>query len=412
MNLLFVVGGYYPRFSATGNCVSKIALSLIKRHNIYVLSEKKDLSDSDSEKWRGHTIIRISTPRIRRRLLLVRDNKKYQLLFHKIKYFFSFLNSSGGLDYALVNAYLDRIRSICDEKHIDAILPCCMPIEGVFASLIYSESNPNVSFSPILFDLYSDSDIFFRFNFIKKLKHKKTFDIEKKILNQANYIFYVDNWKNYFLNHQYLNAIHIEHPLVEEPFPHDTISLKNRNLINIIYQGELNYEIRNPRHSISLLKKLLSRDENHDITLHFFSFGNANKEVENFSKNNKNCVLYGRVDKEVADSYFQDSNIVLIIGNSNPNIMPSKVFEAISSCKPILYIGCNEMDCVIDVLSKYPNKFVVTPTTINRNDIENLFQWITNCEKTTTSFSDISQLFKEYTPHYICDVINNCLEND
>ena len=44
MNLVFLVGGYFPRFSATGNCIAQIANVMVKTHdieNVTVISEKK-----------------------------------------------------------------------------------------------------------------------------------------------------------------------------------------------------------------------------------------------------------------------------------------------------------------------------------------------------------------------------------
>ena len=90
MNYVFLVGGYYPNFSATGNCISKIAGILSKDNLIEIVAQKKKQNDGPIIIWENQTIHRITTGRNDRRVFL-ENGHRVKLFFHKVKYFMKFL---------------------------------------------------------------------------------------------------------------------------------------------------------------------------------------------------------------------------------------------------------------------------------------------------------------------------------
>lgn len=405
MKIVMVVGGYYPYFSATGNCMGKIASVLQKSHEVSIISEKKKSSEVLSDDWKGQKILRVETKRSKRRLLLVEKGKNISLFVHKAYWFLRFLLKPSGLDTSLIDAYFIKLSNLYAEEQFDIVMPCCMPIEGVYASYLFCKQYQNVKLYPVLFDLYSDSDNFFRKNFIKKFKARRALEIEKKMFSLAEHIFYVDNWKTYFISNLY-NSTLIEHPLIsyEKKVP---LRLKGNSKIKLIYQGEVNYEIRNPLDAIRSISSIFSMDHKKVLSFHVFSFGNAYKEFEKIDKDSYDVCLYGKVSKEDADRYAESADISVIIANKNPNIIPSKVYECISIGKPIIYFTSNNEDKPSQILKSYKYAYIFNTKT---SDLDELYGWINNNYDKRISYQDLPDIYKVSTPEYISWQISEVLK--
>lgn len=405
MNIVMITGGFYPRFSATGNCMAKIASELNKKHHLIVVSEKKDISETDYDEWNNQLIFRVNTKRIQRRLSLINQGQDKFLVIHKLYWFFRCMLNKYFIDITLVDAYKRKIEYIQEDFRIDAVLACCMPIEGVFAAYEFCKLH-SIKFVPVLFDLYSDSDIFFRISLIKKIKHNAALELEKKFFSEAYHIFYVDNWKNYFLFRDFKKATLIEHPLIEKKILESKTKLKNKSKISLLYLGEVNWEIRNPKNTILAFKKLVSMDVDNLLKIHVCSFGNAYSEFEKLKEELPQFVeLYGKVSKNIADAYAEDTDVNIVISNSNPNIVPSKIYECIASGKPVVYFYSNMNDKPVEVLSKYPNKYLFKLDNYDESGLQKLYRWVCEEYMTKIEFEQLDNSYACATPEFIAKVI-------
>ena len=402
---MLVVGGYYPMFSATGNCMAKISSHFSEETEVRVISEQKRINEPERDQWNNQRIKRIATKRDIRRMYLVNQGNKGLLFLHKAYWFINFLISKGGLDNTLVNMYYKTLEDEYQIREFECLLPCCMPIEAVVASYWFKKNHNNVKLIPVLYDLYSDSDIYFRNEIIKKFKKNAAQKLENKIFDYADAIFYVDNWKTYFETHKYNYSVLIEHPLIERN-ECVAIPLKNPSKINVVYQGEVNYEIRNPSKALNILSKILNGDSKHLIGLHFFAYGNAYGEIEKFAeKYNQRIELYGKVPKEVADGYASSADIYIIFANANSFVIPSKIYECISSGKPIMYFTSNTSDSVCKLLCKYRNKIIIDNENIDEEMVPMIYGWIIENAEKRIGYSDLDPFFEKGTPTYVARLI-------
>lgn len=415
MRIVFILVGYYPKFTAVGNCVSKLAHQMSENNEIIIITNKNIVEQRDIEIWNNQKIKRISTRRLNMQLILNEKIKtagfkkniyKGLLIFHKMFWNLIQMSNKYGLDINLTNAYYKELKGL--EGKIDAVIPCCMPWEAVYASAKFADEY-KVALCPLLFDPYSENRIFFRNKIIRKLKSVNSFILESKIFTQSNHIFFTDNWDSYFMKNKIHKAdiTRIEHPLIEKMY-YPIKPLHNKKRINFIYQGELNFEMRLPNKTLKFFE--LMQNYYKDFKLHFFAFGNAAFFVEKFSKEHPNILeYYGHVEKNIANMYLMDEDISLIIGNNNPNIVPSKIFECISLGKPIIYFYNNENDKPLKILKKYPLLIYIKQGDYSIKTIDRVINWLTSVCGMVVSFEAIKSLYKEATPSFVNKKIKQVL---
>ena len=240
MNVIFICGGYYPDTSATGNCVRQIADKFTQHGDKVYIVCKSGTTKQYEEELNGQQIYRITNKRLSNWYRITEKQKtlitRIELLFYKSFWAIHGLTSPDGLDRSLVNKYVNKTHKIMKSDTIDAIIPCCMPAECLGATHICINGN-NIKVFPLLYDLYSENTQFFRYKWSHALRRGRALELEKDLFSSSKKIFYVDNWKQYFLKYNYPNAVRVEHPLLvyRKPTPG---TLKNKNDINVIYQGE------------------------------------------------------------------------------------------------------------------------------------------------------------------------------
>ncbi|WP_300350064.1 hypothetical protein [Clostridium sp.] len=67
MHIVFIVGSYYPNYSAVGKCVDNVAEKLSKKHKVTVICEKNDLNQLSKEQFNNQNILRtITTEKVNR----------------------------------------------------------------------------------------------------------------------------------------------------------------------------------------------------------------------------------------------------------------------------------------------------------------------------------------------------------
>lgn len=411
MNIVFLVGSYYPRFSAVGNCVFQIAKKFSEEgHSVKVIAYNNSPFLQDIEIYKKQNIVRISTLNMRQRLFLKSkiENKEHECFFKKIEYFVKVINALKiifnpySIDRSITREYFKHLKNMSDG---DVLIPVAMPFESISSALKLKKANNNIRVMPILFDPYVDNLVLNRHSSLMIAKSKFLKKYQDRIFKKSDKVFYTSNWKNQILNNSdyLINSVEIEHPLIVE----NTATKKdliNKSKISIVYQGELDIKNRPPNFVLKFFLEI--RKELIDLRLHFFTFGSAAKYVGDFSEDHKDLLqYYGRVDKNLANSYFADSDISLIIGNKATTAIPSKVFECMSLCKPILYFTHDFGDEIVKILMSYPLSHIVQIGDNSKETLSLTKDWIDRNYMRKLNFTEVEKLFYYATPHYVYDMI-------
>lgn len=403
-NIVLVCGGYHPNFSATGNCIRQIAKQFVAQGaNVYVICKSSDGLES-TDGFEGQKLYRITDKRVRD-FVTVRETDKSsvggKIKVFAIKSFWAtrLLLSKSGMDEALVDSYekkLDELSSI----GIDAVLPCCMPMEAVKASYRFCKKQ-GVKLFPILYDRYSENTDFFRFSWNHKLKQGYANKLVEQVFGFSVITYYVDNWAEYFKSHNHSNSLRVEHPLVvkREINPR---SLEGATRINAIYQGEINHQMRPPKAMLEVFEYIGAKDS--EVTLHVFASGNGVTDVLQANQRNPERIrFYGKVSKDLADQYYDAADIQVILANKDKEIVSSKIFESVASGYPIVYFYFSEDEKSYRLLKKYPLVYFARQDKIDEQECERIREWMYDNKGKRIEFDFVRAAYADATPDLIVD---------
>lgn len=271
-------------------------------------------------------------------------------------------------------------------KENDIIVPVGGYFSTVRAALTFSKRN-KCHLVPYLVDPCSTNET----ATLKSLPAREA--LEDEIYRQANRIIvtpimYCEFAKKYQMNKfvamEFANVIVDKKSHVKEP----------HNNIICTYIGRL-YAGRN----IDTAIKMLDNAQNaNNIELRLV--GVSDDEVH-YSPKNLKIKCFGYVSLIEAKKELENSDVLINIGNTMRNQVPSKVFEYISSRKPILNICQSEYCPTIPYLKKYPLALSVVSDSVIEESIEDEIAFFLNSsfEKEADEI-EILQNFTGCTPVY------------
>lgn len=115
-------------------------------------------------------------------------------------------------------------------------------------------------------------------------------------------------------------------------------------------------------------------------------------------------VLPGPLPPAEAAALEQDADVLLNLGNTRDEQMPSKIFAFLGSGKPILHLATCDTDPTLPYLARYPLALVlyakdgVTPGVTAR-----LNRWLHEVRGRQLPFAETAQLYPEFTPEKVAE---------
>ena len=115
-------------------------------------------------------------------------------------------------------------------------------------------------------------------------------------------------------------------------------------------------------------------------------------------------VLPGPLPPAEAAALEQDADVLLNLGNTRDEQMPSKIFAFLGSGKPILHLAASDTDPTLPYLARYPLALVlyakdgVTPGVTAR-----LNRWLHEVRGRQLPYAETAQLYPEFTPEKVAE---------
>ena len=113
--------------------------------------------------------------------------------------------------------------------------------------------------------------------------------------------------------------------------------------------GSLYREIRDPRAAVALFSRITGEE----ITM-TFAGGLADGTKEEFFPEGCGCAYAGELHGEALQRQYAETDVLVNIGNAVDNQMPSKIFEYISTGKPVINIYKSPECPTLKYLERYP----------------------------------------------------------
>jgi glycosyltransferase involved in cell wall biosynthesis len=407
-HIVILVGSYYPNYSAVGICAKNVVDELKKEVHVSVIAQKTTYSDDGHVFFEGYDLYRISDQL--HSIYLKYPNSILSYAVRCIRYVRSLLQKVN-IGWNWVKAYHEKLEELAQNREIDTIVCFSFPFESVVAGVQYKkESNPNVKIIPFLMDRFSSSSSLHRTKWNYRIKKNNHLSLEKYLFEQSYRILYLQSWENDIEKYCQIikrKCVQTEHPLLK-PLSNNFSVNYDKTKINIAYTGSLIQDIRNPEYTIKLFSIILKLNIN--IVLHFYIRGNCDFMINYFATQFPNQVRnYGGVATTVAHDVLQNADMLLSIGNADAIQIASKVFEYLSSGKPIIHISKKHDDPVNKILSFYGNAAIIMES-ISDSILDNAMSvmgFIQANRDNKKSFQYISEIYPEALPVHSAQLILN-----
>lgn len=168
------------------------------------------------------------------------------------------------------------------------------------------------------------------------------------------------------------------------------------NAINMIYIGSLDSVNRNPKTIIDFINRY-NCDRKIKIILHIW--GMIDEKISLLLRDNKNICYKGLLKNEYSLNVLKQSDFVLNIGNAcQYNMVPSKIFKAFLSRKPIINLVKNNKDVSLKYFEEYGHVLNIFENKHLENEYSNFVNFI--CENQGAVFDVPQKLIECNTPEY------------
>ena len=394
-HLVMVVGGYYPTPSATGRCAEDIIQLIQEQYNVDVICLSR--ADNTEYEYKGKRVFPVGDWHSHLQHT-VRNKGKTKVLYRILKapvYFMDFFRNPNNLHWYVKAAY-KKLETIHSEKPIDVIFSVGAPMASHCAAMRFKSLHPEVRWVAYSVDSYAAQN-----------KNKRRFkDFEKAVLAKSDYNLLSEEIFNNsrFLYEEYQDRVGALPYLLpatrHEPSQNHYF---DPTKINLVYAGSFYKNIRNPAFLLNMF--MHTKD---DAVLHLFCPRDCDELIDQaVAASQGKIVRHGMVGlDEIADVY-AEADVLVSVGNSLPEFKPSKTFEYIATCKPILNIYYNGLKD--DVLENYPMSLQICNLEEVKSAAEEMNGFICTHAGKKVSEDEIKNRFEKYMPDNIQTIMLNAL---
>ena len=390
-NVLFILDYYLPNASANGICVSKVVEEFInKEMNISLLcfhDKARKQNPIHCEKCNREFIYEIARP-----------HSNYR--FRKIKYYLKWIFQKKQLpseNTDTVHAMLEKAEEIITQKQIDTVICTHLPVESITVGVKLKEKFPSLHLVAYMLDSLSGG-ILPRLLPTSFCRNKKI-AWDNKMLSHFDQIVLMESSREhhatYTANANWFKNAHF----LDVPALYNNNSFKAENPqkkeITIVFVGTMGQGIRTPY----ALLKVLSYIKN--VSIRFVVAGRSTCEnlLESLAPNcSVKLDILGELPYQRAQDILNDADFLVNLGNVNPNLVPSKIFEYMSCGKPIISTYTSDMDSSIPYLKQYPSVFLIDERKTDFDEIaKQLSKFITENQNNNIPYENIEQCFYKNT---------------
>ena len=406
MNIVFITRKFFPYGDATSGVVGNLAKALVAiGNNVKVIAVTETKLDSYSSTWNDIDVSFIYAPGLESVNCL-----KSQLKTNPFKVFISFIIKVYSklimkinmnyrrlsLDPRYIRAYKKAIK--CLDQQYDLCLVTLMPQEAAWTAVKYCGDLSKVAIYQL--DTYWNNEMLSD----KYQNHRMVF--ERFLADKCR--FFLTTPQIQTINEEIdtvwgrlLTAA--EFPVVQMPQFYNTKE-SDSDKTHCVFLGTLYPDIRPPEKIVSVISKM----SNSSIVFDFY--GNNQELIVNakdFSSALNHIVLHGMVPSDEAQDIRNCADILLNIDNTCSNQVPSKIFEYISTGKPIINFYFNHDSCVLKYLSEYPLSLNICVNDDFSKSAEMIDLFINSLNGDVVPFSMIEEIYYKNTPGYVAKL---CIE--
>lgn len=400
MTIIFLTNNYLPTPNANGVCIHSLAKECVKRgietHVICTGTCEKTYRD----KIDGVNVHHLRLPFYNIFLYYFENHKK--TFFGKVAWVIgrSFalgkklmhLNEYPLRDNCLVRHYVKECKGIKFDSKETIVVASYTPLEAVKAGVKLKQAFPDIRTIYYSLDTLSNES---GFGFLpESVRTTIGLKQELKYFNLYDNVVLMNCHSKHYSEHKF-DADRLKYKFADFPLFQPPAKDNHQQSYKIVYTGTLYRGIRNPRPAMELLSQILDK-----YSVHFYGHSDCDDILEEYSvKYPTHVKSHGLVPHQEAMDAIAEADILLSIGNAHTQMAPSKIFEQMSSGKPIIHTYAEETDSCLPKLQEYGNALCVDINHIEKADLTGFVSNLRNLDN-----DELTQKFREATASYTIDL--------
>lgn len=420
---LFLCDFYYPKPYPNAIVLDKVTTELIKRgHEIHVVAYLQHES--------------MAVPRYNG----VHIHYVQMRTFHKLKKWgeqnISSLKGMIGFKFAMalnkltklwnirnfpmaskttVNRFFDKSNELHRKHRFDAVIALFNPEDTIFALIRLKEKYPDIRAGAYVLD----SLVFLagKSKLPAFLREKMSWKFEGMVYEKLDAVY---NMESHRIHHEHSKYDPFRHKLffLDTPlYIPRTVRLSrelfNPAQLNIVYLGTLFESFRSPEYLFKLFRELSSEKEQ-DAVLHFYTRGDCERMLLEYERQLPGRIKRnGFVPNTEIDNIYANSHFLVNIGVSNSTNISSKIFDIMSTGKPILHFYYHDDDVNNKYLEEYSSALLIKMDyDLFESNLKRLSAFIErfSAETEANAYVDEKGFFDKNKPSYTASVFENLLK--
>lgn len=414
-NVLFVTRQYFPHGDATSQVVHHLAGEFLNRGwDVRVLAMTNQPEDVEIREWEGvqvdYACLPGSMDREQFKTGLKRDF--FRTVISAGKLFFSMMGRKNeGLGLVMNplgrEALGKKISEIQHTGKIDFCIATLMPAEAAGAAR--DALDEGTVFAVYQLDTFWNNEslqakhLENRKQFEKRLTERADFVVTTPLIRRANEAVFPEYKEK---------LISAEFPMIREAeLPVDSDRVYKDGRTHCAFLGRLYKSFRPPERMVRMMLRMEEK-EGAGPVFDFYGTGQhlIRAELEKEKKHADSIQLHGAVQLAEARRIMGSADFLVNIDNTTTLLVPSKIFEYISTGKPLINFYFNGDSPTLGYLERYPNCVNVYLYGEPGAEIKKLEAFIHTAKGRRIPFSEVRELYRENTPEYVCDLF--CREYD
>lgn len=311
------------------------------------------------------------------------------------------------INLATADAYYQRLLEINQKGKIDAIVAMFFPFEGVEA--VYRFEAENSGIKAIVYELDSVGDGVSEskaHSFYNRAYERWLNMIYKAVTGIIVMRSHEDYWRQSF-ERRFSDKLHIaDLPVLVDKTRKDK---PGNGKANMLYSGLIEKRYRSPSYLLDVLRAL---EKKMPFEMSFYSKGDCENEIAEAAKNIEGVRQYGYVTPEELEDATLEADVLISIGNSFSNSVPSKLISYLGYGKPIIHFSAQKDDICNSYLNRYPLALIVDQSLPVDFSAERIRDFIKNSKGKSVSSSDLKAAFPTNFPKYSAEIINRIIEEE
>lgn len=401
-HIVFIVERYPPEYSANVNCVRNIIHELVQQNvKISVVCASHGATGLDTVD--GVMVHRIKYVSYASRLSACRSKLKKRLLVlgHFVKSVV-LLPRYPNVTPSITDKVYKKLLEIQKNEPIDCVIGVFQPYFPIRSALKLKNKFKTIPVIGYYLDVMKGANKPFGttqrfFEMLCDKSQKKDFaKLNKMFLPECSKVYYdIDYFSEYNEKIKYINFP----TLLKEHFAGEN----NSSTLNMVYAGTTNHVYRNPVRAINLLIK--AHEYYPNIIFHLYGDSDMKDELKQLEIKSKGVFIYhGIVQKAVADVAIQQADYCVNFGNNVRGMVPSKIFELISTGKSILHFTSGSGDSSLGYLKKYPKAKIIDYQNSDQEILLDLLN-ILKENRIHIDYDSIERIFYTATPKAVAEEI-------